>query len=82
MADQTTPSQAFGGQELADRVRACLQLMPDKEREIIILRRYMQLDVPEVCEEMGLTTPGAARALLSRAQARLSGLLARGDTVD
>ena len=36
-----------------------------------------ELDTNEICAEMGLPTEGAVRALLSRAQARLSGLLSR-----
>lgn len=72
-----TPSQHQDEQELAERIRAALQHLPDREREIIVLRRYLELDTDEICAEMGLPTEGAVRALLSRAQARLSGLLAR-----
>ncbi|GAB4150686.1 MAG: hypothetical protein Fur0037_19280 [Planctomycetota bacterium] len=74
--DGTPPDYAME-QELAEQVREALQKLPDREREVIILRRYMELDTREICEELGLSTPGAVRALLSRAQARLAGLLAR-----
>jgi RNA polymerase sigma-70 factor (ECF subfamily) len=70
------PDARLDEQELADRVRSALQSLPDREREVIVLRRFMELDTDEICEEMGLPTPGAVRALLSRAQARLAGLLA------
>ncbi len=72
-----TPSQVCDEHELAERIRTALQLLPDREREIIVLRRYLELDTDEICAEMGLPTEGAVRALLSRAQARLAGLLSR-----
>jgi RNA polymerase sigma-70 factor (ECF subfamily) len=72
-----TPSQLHDESELSDRIREALQQLPDREREIIVLRRYLELDTDEICAEMGLPTEGAVRALLSRAQARLSGLLSR-----
>ena len=76
-AKDATPSQAHDETELAERIRVALQQLPDREREIIVLRRYLELDTDEICAEMGLPTEGAVRALLSRAQARLSGLLSR-----
>ena len=76
-AKDATPSQNHDESELAERVRLALQQLPDREREIIVLRRYLELDTDEICAEMGLPTEGAVRALLSRAQARLSGLLSR-----
>lgn len=79
-AKDATPSQNHDESELAERVRVALQQLPDREREIIVLRRYLELDTQEICAEMGLPTEGAVRALLSRAQARLSGLLSRTES--
>ncbi len=76
-AKDATPSQVHDETELAERIRVALQQLPDREREIIVLKRYLELDTDEICAEMGLPTEGAVRALLSRAQARLSGLLSR-----
>lgn len=76
-AKDATPSQHHDETELAERIRVALQELPDREREIIVLRRYLELSTDEICAEMGLPTEGAVRALLSRAQARLSGLLSR-----
>lgn len=76
VADQTpSPQDVLDEQELAERVRIALQQLPDREREVIVLRRYLGLETEEIMTEMGLPTAGAVRALLSRAQARLSGLL-------
>lgn len=77
VAKDATPSQLHDETELAERIRTALQELPDREREIIVLRRYLELDTDEICAEMGLPTEGAVRALLSRAQARLAGLLSR-----
>lgn len=79
-AKDATPSQQHDESELAERIRVALQQLPDREREIIVLRRYLELDTDEICAEMGLPTEGAVRALLSRAQARLSGLLSRTES--
>ncbi|MCB9877568.1 MAG: sigma-70 family RNA polymerase sigma factor [Planctomycetes bacterium] len=79
-AKDATPSQLHDETELADRIREALQQLPDREREIIVLRRYLELDTDEICAEMGLPTEGAVRALLSRAQARLAGLLSRRES--
>lgn len=76
-ANDATPQQLHDETELSERIRTALQQLPDREREIIVLRRYLELDTDEICAEMGLPTEGAVRALLSRAQARLSGLLLR-----
>ena len=74
---QPTASQGHDEHELSERIREALQQLPDREREIIVLKRYLELDTDEICAELGLPTEGAVRALLSRAQARLSGLLSR-----
>lgn len=79
-AKDATPSQVHDEAELAERIRTALQQLPDREREIIVLRRYLELDTDEICAEMGLPTEGAVRALLSRAQARLAGLLSRRES--
>lgn len=79
-ANEATPSQVHDETELAERIRVALQQLPDREREIIVLRRYLELSTDEICAEMGLPTEGAVRALLSRAQARLAGLLSRRES--
>ena len=79
-ANEATPSQVHDETELSERIRIALQQLPDREREIIVLRRYLELDTDEICAEMGLPTEGAVRALLSRAQARLAGLLSRRES--
>ena len=79
-SNEASASQVHDEAELAERIRDALQQLPDREREIIVLRRYMELETAEICEEMGLPTEGAVRALLSRAQARLAGMLTRRES--
>ena len=78
--NEPSPQQALDQNEMAERIRQALQQLPDREREVIVLRRYLELSTEEICIEMGLPSAGAVRALLSRAQARLSGVLSPGDS--
>ncbi len=73
---EATPSQVAGATEFEERVRVCLDELPTRERDIIMLRRYLGMDTEEIRVELELPTAGSVRALLSRAQARLADLLA------
>ena len=72
---EASPSQMAIGDELEQRVQACLERLPERERSAMLLTRYLDASAAEMQEELDLPTPGAARALLSRAQARLMRLL-------
>lgn len=76
-ADQTTASQAASKSELLDQVHACLEQLPPRERDVIELRRFLELSWAEVATELDMPTADSARALLNRAQARLAGLLSK-----
>ena len=71
-----SPSQVARGHELEERVRHAIDGLPDNERQCLLLKRYLGLDTAEIQAELGLPTPGAVRALLSRAQTRLAERLA------
>lgn len=73
-----SPSQVAGANELEERVRLALDALPEREREVILLRRYLCLENEEIRVELGLPTEGSVRALLSRAQVRLARLLEEG----
>jgi len=73
--DDATPSQVAIGNELEDRVQACIEQLPDNQRTIIMLARYLDCSAAEIAEKMELPSQGAARAMLMRAQARLVRLL-------
>jgi len=73
--------QSVGGavrhNETREVLRAALDELPPKERDVILLRQFLELDTQAICEEMSLATPSAARNLYARAQARLAVVLAR-----
>ena len=75
LAAEPTPSQFARGQELEDRLQACLANMPEREREVLRLKRYLGLATAAIRVELDLPSEGAVRALLSRAQTRLADLL-------
>lgn len=73
-----TPSQVAMHDELEARVQACIERLPERERTVLLLARYLEAPTTEIQDELSLPTPGAARALLSRAQARLARMLDEG----
>lgn len=75
---EPSPSQVAGVRELEERVQAALARLPADEREVIVLRRYLDAEFDEIAAELDLPTAGAARALLSRAQSRLARELSAG----
>lgn len=79
-AGEPTPSQYARGHELEERLQECMEQMPEKEREALRLKRYLGLSHEEIRVELGLPSAGAARALLSRALARLAELLGNTDS--
>jgi RNA polymerase sigma-70 factor (ECF subfamily) len=74
-AGAATPSQVAAGHELEESIERCIASLPDKERDVIFLRRYLGLSTEEIRAELELPTEGSVRALLSRAQARLASRL-------
>ena len=70
-------SEQARARERQDVLRSALEELPPKERDVILLRQFMELDTQSICEEMSLATPSAARNLYARAQARLAVILAR-----
>jgi len=62
----------------SDAVMAALQLLPRRQREVIVLRYYADLDVAEIAATLRIT-PGAVRATTSRALAALARSVGRTD---
>jgi RNA polymerase sigma-70 factor (ECF subfamily) len=61
--------------ELNERMSALLRVLPDKQREIVVLRVVVGLSAEETAEAVG-STPGAVRVAQHRALARLRKVLA------
>lgn len=62
------------GVDTALQVRAALDELTDRQREAVVLRYFLDLDMYETAELLG-TTPGAVRATCHRALASLRELL-------
>ncbi len=72
------PEQRAMQGELARRMNKLLGMLPDKQREILILRVVVGLSAEETAEAMG-STPGAVRVAQHRALSRLRSILAAED---
>jgi RNA polymerase sigma-70 factor (ECF subfamily) len=70
----TGPTQQVLREELRQRVRQALELLPERDREILVLRNLEQLSVADTAEVLGIS-PGAAKVRHLRALERLRGLL-------
>lgn len=74
-ANGETPSFGMRQAELADRIRAALDTLNERQRMAVVLNKFEDMNYAEVAEVMGLT-PKAVKSLLSRARARLRDALA------
>jgi len=66
--------------ELSRRMAALMQVLPDKQREIVRLRVVVGLSAEETAEAVG-STPGAVRVAQHRALARLRKTLSTEEVV-
>jgi RNA polymerase sigma-70 factor, ECF subfamily len=64
------PEQRALQGELSDRMGRLLDVLPDRQREILVLRVVLGLSAEETAEAVG-STPGAVRVAQHRALARL-----------
>jgi RNA polymerase sigma-70 factor, ECF subfamily len=77
-SDEPDPEQAALEGDSVTRMSELLEILPDKQREILILRVVVGLSAEETAEAVG-STPGAVRVAQHRALARLkSAIVAAG----
>lgn len=69
------PEQQTMQAELAERMNQLLDLLPEKQREILVLRVVVGLSAEETADAVG-STPGAVRVAQHRALGRLRKVLA------
>ncbi len=69
-----TPSRAAGAKEELTRVEAALQLLPEAQRDAVLLSRIAGLSYQEIARQKA-TSEAAVRGLVARGLARLAGLL-------
>ncbi|MBM3976339.1 MAG: sigma-70 family RNA polymerase sigma factor [Planctomycetes bacterium] len=71
---QPSPSEQLTQRELRAVYDTCVAELPERQREVVLLRDYELLEWPAVAELLG-ATPHAAQELYRRAQLRLAALL-------
>lgn len=76
--DRGGPEQAALDLSANVEMRALLAQLPDKQREILVLRVVVGLSAEETAIAVG-STPGAVRVAQHRAVAKLRGVLGSGD---
>ena len=57
-------------EQLREKIAACLDKLPERQREIIVLRYFKELDYSAIADRLGMTT-GNVRVVLSRALDKL-----------
>ena len=72
-----TPSRAAGAKEELTRVEQALQLLPEAQRDAVLLSRLAGVGYAEIAAQKGITE-AAVRGLVARGLARLAGLLGQG----
>lgn len=73
-ADGTSPSGHLLRKERHDRLKAALELLPARDREVLVLRHLEQRGPSEIAERLGISE-GAAKARLLRALMRLRSVM-------
>ncbi len=74
-SSEATPLEALEEADLARRLEALLEGLPEKQRRALILKRFGDLSYQEIAEVME-TTPGAVDGLIKRARQFLRQALA------
>ena len=74
VARGSSPSRRLIRAELRDRLKAALDRLPPRDREVLVMRHLEQMEVAEIAAVLGLTA-GAVMTRHTRALARLRGLL-------
>jgi len=69
-AEQETPEDATVTQEFVNRVAACMEMLNEKHREILILRNVQSLSYEEIAEILGISI-GTVKSRIARARESL-----------
>jgi RNA polymerase sigma-70 factor (ECF subfamily) len=71
---QTNPRQQFEQEEFHDVLQNCLTKLPDRLRQVFILRELEDMDADEICQTLDIT-PSNLWVMLHRARNGLKGCL-------
>jgi RNA polymerase sigma factor (sigma-70 family) len=66
-----SPSATLGARERVEAVQAALAELPERQRELILLRDYAGTAWEEIARELALPSPAAARMMHARALTKL-----------
>lgn len=77
-ADQSSPSEQADRRERAEALAAAVALLPEDQREVVLLKHCGGLTLLDIAARLG-RTPAAVAGLLRRGLARLRELLDEGD---
>lgn len=78
-SDTPEPAEAVGSGEDTELVQAALAALPERSRELVLLRDYAGASWDSIATELGFASPDAARMMHARALVKLGAeLRARG----
>ena len=77
MANGTSPSRRMMREEQRRRIRAALDRLAERDREILVMRHLEEMSAAEIAAILGISE-GAVRVRLLRALTRLRNLLDDG----
>ena len=80
-SDETTAPEKLQYNEQVDQLQSALEQLPEKDREIIILRHYGQLSFKEIAEQFDIPI-GTALAKVHRGLKRLHKLMVEEEPED
>jgi RNA polymerase sigma-70 factor (TIGR02943 family) len=69
-AEWGDPEQALGRIEFFQVLEVCVEQLPGVQGRIFMMREWLELETPEICKELGITSTNAW-VLLHRARLRL-----------
>lgn len=69
-AEWGDPEATLGRREFFEVLEVCVEMLPGVQGRIFMMREWLELDTPEICKELGITTTNAW-VLLHRARLRL-----------
>jgi RNA polymerase sigma factor (sigma-70 family) len=71
-ADETSPVDALIGAEALESYERALEVLSDKDRQLVLLHVEFGMTHAEIADAMTLKTPNAARSAVMRALAKLA----------
>lgn len=74
-SETPTPSAIASASETEERIERCLQKLPERYRELIVLRSLCGMSYEEIAESMGVDRVATIRMACSRAVQRLAELM-------